>query len=108
VSNTGNWNFRVVYTDTEEDKFGAMAGSDMSICYNGDIATECLVYRTPTIVMQNLNHLESHHMLSRDRFVNEMNLIAEMAVVPEMLDHNHLVDAITHWIDDPEERMQYH
>jgi lipid A disaccharide synthetase len=50
--------------------------------------------------------------MSRDGFVNDLNLIAERSVVPELLssnmDHTKLVDTISHWLENPDVRDAYH
>jgi hypothetical protein len=86
ASNSGTWKAKVIYTESEEDKYSAMAGSDIGICYNGDIVTECLVNQLPTIVLQDYNKTEFYFMLSWNRMCNDMNIIADGPLFPEIVE----------------------
>ena len=82
----GDWGCRVIFTETHEEKYAALAGSDIGMCFNGEIAAEALVNQLPVILLDNINKLEFYFMLSWNRFVNDMNIIADGPLFPEIIE----------------------
>lgn len=107
--NSKNWRCRVIITETEADKSSALAGSDLGICYNGEIVTECLVNQLTTVVIQNMNKLEFYFTLSWNRFANDMNILADGDLFQEIMEgqcHGEkLVEVIGKWHESPPHRF---
>jgi len=99
-----NWACRVL-TVEEDDVRSAQAGSDLAICYNGDIVTENLVNQLSTIVIQNMKKVEFYFMLSWNRFTNEANIIADGNLFPEIIEGQchaeKLNELLTTWYENP-------
>lgn len=99
------WKGRVVFADTEQDRKSALAGSDLAICYNGDIVTECLVNQLTTIVIQNMRKLEFYCLLAWNRFTNDMNILADGNLFPEIIEGQchapKLLETLQEWYESP-------
>jgi lipid A disaccharide synthetase len=98
---TWHKNIRVIVLLTEEDKYSALAGSDLGIVYNGEIAGECLANQLSTVVVQNMTKLEFYTMTAWNRFINHLNIIADGPIYPEVIDGQchppKLVELIGEW-----------
>ena len=105
IVNVLGWRSRVVILNTEEERRSAQAGSDLAICYNGDIVSECLVNQLSTIVIENMRKLEFYFVLAWNRFNNEMNIIADGNLFPEIIEgqcHSvKLVQMLNQWYESP-------
>jgi lipid A disaccharide synthetase len=99
------WKSRVIVLRTEEDRRSAQAGSDLAISYNGDIVTECLVNQLSTIVIQNMKKLEFYFLLYWNRFTNDMNIIADGNLFPEIIEGQchpaKLLQLLNQWYESP-------
>ena len=99
------WRCRVVILREEEDRRSAQAGSDLAICYNGDVVTECLVNQLSTVVIENMKKLEFYFVLAWNRFNNEMNIIADGNLFPEIIEGQctaeNLVEILNQWVESP-------
>lgn len=109
--NEAKWhkNTRVIILETEEDKYSALAGSDLGIVYNGEIAGECLANQLSTVVIQNMTKIEFYVMTSWNRFINDMNITADGPLYPEIIEGQchppKLVEVIGEWYTSPPARF---
>ena len=105
----GEWGCRVIFTETHEEKYSALAGSDIGVCFNGEVAAEALVNQLPIIVLDKLNKLEFYFMLSWNRFVNDMNIIADGPLFKEIIEAEanptKLCSVLTQWMESPAHRL---
>ncbi|CAG9322498.1 unnamed protein product [Blepharisma stoltei] len=103
--NIQGWKCRVQIVDTCENRKSAMAGSDLAICYNGDIVTECFVNQLSTIVIQNMKKMEFYCLLAWNRFTNDMNIIGDGNLFPEIIEGQchppKLMQILTQWHESP-------
>lgn len=99
------WRCRVIILETEEDRRSAQAGSDLAICYNGEIVSECLVNQLTTVVIENMRKLEFYFVLAWNRFTNDMNIIADGDLFPEIIEGqckaSKLVEVLNKWHESP-------
>lgn len=105
----GQWGCRLISTDTPQAKYAALAGSDIGICVQGDVTAEAIVNQLPMICLDNLNKLEFYFMLSWNRFVNDMNIIADGPLFPELIEAQanptKLCEILTQWMESPAHRL---
>jgi len=97
------WNkaVRPLVLETEEDKYSSLAGSDLGIVHNGEITGECLANQLSTIVIQNMSKIQFYVMTSWNRFINDMNIIADGPLYPEIIEGQchapKLVEILSDW-----------
>lgn len=99
------WRCRTIVLEGDEQKRSAQAGSDLAISHNGDIVTECLVNQLSTVVIQNMRKLEFYFVLAWNRFNNDMNIIADGDLFPEVYEGqchaDKLLLLLNKWYESP-------
>jgi lipid-A-disaccharide synthase len=102
---THEFKCKVIILQTEEDKNSALAGSDLAICYNGEIVSECLVNQLSTVVIQNMKKLEFYFTLAWNRFANDLNIVADGNLLPEIIEGQchapKLLQVLGQWYESP-------
>jgi lipid-A-disaccharide synthase len=78
---------RIVVSDSDMEKFDAMAASDFALAASGTVTLELALARTPTVVaykMAALTYLLGKPLINV-AYVNLVNLILNRPVIPELL-----------------------
>ncbi len=85
-----------------------MASADVVVCASGTVALECLLVNRPMVVTYRLA-AATHWMAStlglvKTRFISLPNLLADEALVPELIQQDAngpaIADAVGDWLDD--------
>ncbi len=89
-----------------------MAAADVVVCASGTAALECLLVNRPLVVVYRLaaatHWLAATFRLVKSRFISLPNLLADEALVPELIQEAAsgpaIADAVASWLDDAESR----
>jgi lipid-A-disaccharide synthase len=84
---TADWLVAPIIIDGPEEKYDAMAASDVSIAASGTVALETAIARVPTVIAYKVNPITGflvRHLAHVD-FVNILNILASREIIPERL-----------------------
>ena len=103
------WTGKVIWVNNEENEhLSAMCASDHGIIYDGQMISSAAACHLPTM---NLIGMRMHHFWYNDlfnRWWNDMNIIADNAVYPEMIGgeawHGKIADTLGAWYLKPDTR----
>jgi len=99
---------RVVVVDGQARQ--AMAAADVVICASGTAALEAMLVNRPMVVVYRLSWLtylvSKAFRLMKSRFVSLPNILADQALVPELLQHEaspaRIAGEASGWLEDPQ------
>ena len=75
----------IIVNNQEGEHYNAMCASDVGMVYDGQMVSAAIACHLPTMILINMRmHHQYYHDMS-NRFWNDMNLIANKAVYPEMI-----------------------
>ena len=105
------WLGRVMFVDnTDNEHLNAMCASDLGIVYNGQMISSAAACHLPTM---NLMEMRMHHQWYNDlfnRWWNDMNIIADRGVYPEIIGgeawFGKIADTLADWYIKPDTRYQ--
>jgi lipid A disaccharide synthetase len=76
---------RVVTVKTDNDKWSAMAGSDIGLAVNGEIVSECAAAQLPTVVLDNTPFLQAYFTQLYNSFNVDINIAINGEAYQELL-----------------------
>ena len=93
------------------DHYNAMCASDVGMVYDGQMVSAATVCHLPTMILINMRmHHQYYHDMS-NRFWNDMNLMANKAVYPEMIGgevwEGRIADQMAEWFVKPDSRYEF-
>lgn len=80
-----SWPCKLIVAKTPEEKYSALAGSDMGVVANGDAAAECAAYHLPAVIISKLSFFEAYVSLLYNSFNNPLNIAINGEAYPECL-----------------------
>ena len=102
--------FQVVSNDSNEH-IEAMASSDFGISYDGQIVGQAVACHLPTMVLFNMRKHHQWYHDSFNRWVNDMNLVADNNIYPELIGgeawYGKITDTLGNWYINPSKRYEY-
>eukprot|EP01017_Pseudomicrothorax_dubius_P040117 TRINITY_DN6235_c0_g1_i1.p1 TRINITY_DN6235_c0_g1~~TRINITY_DN6235_c0_g1_i1.p1 ORF type:complete len:520 (-),score=148.07 TRINITY_DN6235_c0_g1_i1:513-2072(-) len=75
---------KTVVVEGDNDRFSAIAASDIGIVPNGELVEECAAAQLPTMIIDNLSHIHSYYMLLYNSFNNDLNIAIKGEGYPEI------------------------
>lgn len=92
----------------------AMAAADVVVCASGTATLECMLVNRPMVVVYRLStstyYTAKLLKLVKSRFVSLPNLLADEALVPELIQDDangsNIAEETQRWLDSPEQRDQ--
>jgi len=101
------WACKLIVARTEEEKYSALAGSDMGAVLNGDAVTECAALHLPTIILNNVSFFQAYFTLLYNSFNNNLNLALNGEAYPELLGQafpEKIVEYWGEWFERPKKK----
>ena len=97
-SQTETWGTRPIILETPEEKYDAMAASNIALTASGTVALETAIARLPTVVAYRVNAVTAFiiRRLIKVDFVNILNIMADRELVPECLQEKCTADRLHH------------
>lgn len=106
------WQIAPIVIDTEGEKYGAFAASNVALAASGTVALELAMAHVPSVIAYRINAL-THAVVRRMvkvKYANLVNLLLDRAAVPELIQADctpeRLAGAVAHLLDDPEARAE--
>lgn len=106
------WPVRTIVVRGDAEKYNAFAAADAALAASGTVALELALARVPSVVAYRIHPLTHllYRRLIRVRFVNLVNLLADRAIVPELLQADctpgKLAGAVDTMLTDPAMRAK--
>jgi len=105
------WGCKVRIVSSPEDRFSAMAASDMAMAYNGDAASELAAMQVPTAILAYLDKTRFYWMQVYDRNIANINIMSGGHGFPEIIEGQanklKLTDVLGGWFISPKEKFEY-
>ena len=103
------WMGNVIFVNNEENEhLNAMCASDFGIIHNGQMISSAAACHLPTMNVFNMRMHNQYYNSMFNRFWNDMNIIADTDVYPEMIGgevwHGKIADTLASWYVDPDTR----
>jgi len=82
-----HWDISVIVTTTIEEKYAALAASDVAIAASGTVSLELAMARVPNISIYKFNPITAFigRRLVKTKFSNLVNILLDKEVVPELI-----------------------
>lgn len=93
------WPCKLVIARTEEEKYSALAGSDMGAVVCGDAVNECAAYHLPTVILNKTTFFQAYSTLLYNSFRNNLNIAMNGEAYPECLGQAFPEKIIEYWGD---------
>lgn len=106
LTNTG-LNIRATFGDAE--RYEAMAASDLGACADGDAVLECAAMQLPTQILNHSGFFKSYLSLLYNVYENDINILADGEVLPELLGRNFgakIAEFWSQWLESPKQRYK--
>lgn len=104
------WPIRVIVTKNAEERYSALAASDMAACVNGDAVAECAAYQIPTVILNKMSFFQSYVTLLYNSFSNDLNIALGGEAYPETIGQAFPEKVVEYWADwftKPRNRYNY-
>ena len=100
-SQTETWGTRPIILETPEEKYDAMAASNIALTASGTVALETAIARLPTVVAYRVNAVTAFiiRRLIKVDFVNILNIMADRELVPECLQEKCTAERLHHELE---------
>ena len=103
------WMGNVIFvTNEENDHLSAMCASDFGIIHNGQMVSSAAACHLPTMNVFDMKMNDQYYHNMFNRWWNDMNIIADNMVYPEMIGgevwHGKIADTLGQWYVDPDTR----
>ena len=100
-SQTETWGTRPIILETPEEKYDAMAASNIALATSGTVALETAIARLPTVVAYRVNAVTAFiiRRLIKVDFVNILNIMADRELVPECLQEKCTAERLHHELE---------
>jgi len=92
-----NWPCKLIVARTDEEKYSALAGSDMGAVANGDAIAECAALHLPTVILSNLSFFQAYFTLLYNSFNNNLNIALNGEAYPEILGQVFPEKVVEYW-----------
>jgi lipid-A-disaccharide synthase len=106
ISATQAWDFDVLVVDGENNKFDAMAASNVALAASGTVALELALMRVPAVIAYRVNVVTSWIVkaLIKIPYANLVNILLDREAVPEFIQSrcraDNLANALEHLLTD--------
>jgi len=105
------WPCKVILTETEDEKYNAMAAGDLGLVMNGDAVAEVALYQVPTMVVDKSGFFDTYFALLYNSFTCDVNIARNGEIYPE-LHHGQanpakVADVWKDWFLKPKLRFRY-
>ena len=110
VEETRTWPVKVMVLRGPQEKYDALAASDVALAASGTVALELAMARLPAVISYKMNAITDWlaRRIVRTRFVNLVNIMLDRLVVPELLleecTPGRLSSALAHLLTDQSAR----
>jgi lipid-A-disaccharide synthase len=97
-----DWPVRVILTEGDDDKYDALAASQVALACSGTVALELAMARLPAVIAYRANALSAfiaRHLLTI-KYANLVNLMHDRMVVPEYIQENCTPENLAAGIND--------
>jgi len=84
IVNTSSPKCRKIVVETPEERYSAMAASDLAACMNGETIGECVGMQLPTLVMDNHNWWDAYHTALYNEFNSDYAIALKGETYPEL------------------------
>ncbi|MGB0577234.1 MAG: lipid-A-disaccharide synthase [Alphaproteobacteria bacterium] len=106
ISTTQAWDFDVLVVDGGNNKFDAMAASNVALAASGSVALELALMRVPAVIAYRVNVVTSWIVkaLIKIPYANLVNILLDREAVPEFIQSrcraDNLANALEHLLTD--------
>ena len=82
-----SWEFNIYFTETAEEKYDAMAASNVALAASGTVCLELALANLPHITMYKMSWITNllANLLVKTKYVNLVNVLFDKETVPELL-----------------------
>ena len=82
-----SWGFDIYFTETDEEKYNAMAASNVALAASGTVCLELALANLPNVTMYKMSWITNllANLLVKTKYVNLVNVLFDREVVPELL-----------------------
>ena len=100
-SQTETWGTRPIILETPEEKYDAMAASNIALAASGTVALETAIARLPTVVAYRVNAVTAFivRRFIKVDFINILNIMADRELVPECLQEKCTAERLHHELE---------
>lgn len=77
-------NCKKIVLNNPEQRYSAMAASDLGACMLGESVSECMAMQLPVLVMDNLTKWDSYYTALYNEFSSDINIALKGEVYPEL------------------------
>ncbi len=99
----------VIYGNENNERYEAMAASDLAASHIGDSVMECAAFQLPTIILDNKGFYEAYMSLLYNVYNHEINLVEDGEIYPETVGMNFpakLAEIWGKWFVNPKDRYR--
>lgn len=100
-------NIRIIFG--KDERYQAMAASDLGACANGDAVLECAVMQLPIQILDHSHFVKSYISLLYNVYENDINILDNGEVLPELVGRNFagkIVEFWSEWYESPKHRYK--
>ena len=82
-----SWEFNIYFTETDEEKYDAMAASNVALAASGTVCLELALANLPNVTMYKMSWITNllANLLVKTKYVNLVNVLFDKEIVPELL-----------------------
>ena len=82
-----SWKFNIYFTETDEEKYDAMAASNVALAASGTVCLELALANLPNVTMYKMSWITNllAKLLVKTKYVNLVNVLFDKEIVPELL-----------------------
>ena len=82
-----SWEFDIYFTETDEEKYNAMAASNVALAASGTVCLELALANLPNVTMYKMSWITNllANLLVKTKYVNLVNVLFDREIVPELL-----------------------
>ena len=92
-----SWPNKLIVTTSQEDRYSAMASSDLGVAVNGQAVLECATMQLPTAILDYSSYVNHYFSQLYNSFKSELNIAANGEGYPELLGQSFPEKIAEHW-----------
>lgn len=98
-------------SDHNNEQILAMAASDLGVAYDGQIVGQAVACHLPTLILADMRMNHQFYSDLFNRWVNNMNIIADKDIYPELIGGQawagKITDSLAQWYLNPQYRYEF-